>query len=90
MPSRKGLKLDADERGYLFSDNGRGIPARDREAVFEQGFTRKPGGRGLGLFISREILRGIGFTLELPDSPAAGGGAQFRIVQEARDEDNGE
>nr|VFJ88218.1 MAG: Histidine kinase-, DNA gyrase B-, and HSP90-like ATPase [Candidatus Kentron sp. H]VFJ90233.1 MAG: Histidine kinase-, DNA gyrase B-, and HSP90-like ATPase [Candidatus Kentron sp. H]VFJ96588.1 MAG: Histidine kinase-, DNA gyrase B-, and HSP90-like ATPase [Candidatus Kentron sp. H] len=83
------IRLDADDRGYLFSDNGRGIPERDRDAVFEQGFTRKPGGRGLGLFISRQALRGIGFTLELLDTPA-GDGAQFRIAQEAQDEDDGE
>nr|VFK39845.1 MAG: Histidine kinase-, DNA gyrase B-, and HSP90-like ATPase [Candidatus Kentron sp. SD]VFK45293.1 MAG: Histidine kinase-, DNA gyrase B-, and HSP90-like ATPase [Candidatus Kentron sp. SD] len=84
-PIPRIIKLDADERGYLFSDNGRGIPDRDRAAVFEQGFTRKPGGRGLGLFISREVLRGIGFTLELLDAPA-GGGAVFRIGPEVNDE----
>nr|VFK29763.1 MAG: Histidine kinase-, DNA gyrase B-, and HSP90-like ATPase [Candidatus Kentron sp. MB]VFK33869.1 MAG: Histidine kinase-, DNA gyrase B-, and HSP90-like ATPase [Candidatus Kentron sp. MB]VFK76473.1 MAG: Histidine kinase-, DNA gyrase B-, and HSP90-like ATPase [Candidatus Kentron sp. MB] len=74
------ITLDAFDAGYLFSDNGKGIPERDREAVFEQGFSRKPGGRGLGLFISREVLRGIGFTLELLDTPGAG--ATFRIGQE--------
>nr|VFJ54136.1 MAG: Histidine kinase-, DNA gyrase B-, and HSP90-like ATPase [Candidatus Kentron sp. DK] len=83
-PAPRIIKLDADERGYLFSDNGRGIPARDREAVFEQFFTQKPGGRGLGLFISREVLRGIGFTLELLDRPGAG--ATFRIGPEETDE----
>nr|VFJ65389.1 MAG: Histidine kinase-, DNA gyrase B-, and HSP90-like ATPase [Candidatus Kentron sp. FW] len=83
------ITLDANDQGYLFSDNGRGIPDRDRETVFEQGFTRKPGGRGLGLFISRQALRGTGFTLELLDPPA-GGGARFRIGPEADGEENGE
>jgi len=83
-PLPRIITLDADERGYLFSDNGKGIPDRDREAIFEQGFTRKPGGRGLGLFISRESLRREGFTLELLEKPGAG--AVFRIGPEETDE----
>ncbi len=52
----------------LVRDTGPGIPKRDHEDVFESGFTRKPGGRGLGLYISRETLRKVGFRLELLQS----------------------
>ena len=44
------------------------MPARDREAIFELGFTRKPGGRGLGLHISREVLEKGGYTLQVDES----------------------
>jgi signal transduction histidine kinase len=55
------------------------VPARDREAIFELGFTRKPGGRGLGLHISREVLDRVGYSLELdPAGPQSG--ATFRLV----------
>jgi signal transduction histidine kinase len=51
---------------------------RDQEAIFELGFTRKPGGRGLGLHISREVLDRVGYTLQL-DPPGSDSGATFRI-----------
>ena len=72
------ITLDADGRALLVSDNGPGLHPEDGEAIFERGFTRKPGGRGLGLFISREALaREKGsLTLELS---APGQGACFRI-----------
>ena len=59
IKSNKGEKvitMDADENSFLISNNGPAIHRRDYEAVFEQGFTRKPGGRGLGLFISKKSL----------------------------------
>jgi signal transduction histidine kinase len=51
----KTITLDANERDLIVSDTGPGIARRDRQAIFERGFTRKPGGTGLGLFISREV-----------------------------------
>lgn len=81
LSDRKGerfIELDATRDAMLVCDNGPGIPERDREAVFEMGFTRKPGGRGLGLYISREILRKAGYSLELID-PRHGRGATFEI-----------
>jgi signal transduction histidine kinase len=85
MKGRSGAKtiiLDADNRGFLISDTGPGVNPRDRAAIFERGFTRKPGGRGLGLKISRDILKRENFTLELEESPS-GKGATFRITPEA-------
>ncbi|WP_112320760.1 ATP-binding protein [Oceanibium sediminis] len=63
------------------ADNGPGIPAHQRKNVFEK-FTRLgevtlAGSAGLGLPISREIMRNIGGDLELvPDAP----GATFRLT----------
>jgi signal transduction histidine kinase len=84
MKGRSGpklIRLDADNRGFLISDTGPGVNARDRTAIFERGFTRKPGGRGLGLKISRDILKRENFTLELEET-SAGAGAMFRISPE--------
>ena len=38
------------------SDNGRGIPEKDRENIFEPFFTTKPSGFGLGLANARKIV----------------------------------
>ena len=73
------ITLDVDGKDVTVSDSGPGIAERDLEAIFERGFTRKPGGRGLGLFIAREALRREGLDLVV-DAPVKGRGATFRIV----------
>ena len=71
--------IELDERGgmWVVSDSGPGIGVRDRGAIFESGFSRKPGGRGIGLYIGREGLRRVGFDLRLIDGDQ---GAAFGIV----------
>ena len=58
------------------ADSGSGVAAADRERIFEPFFTSKPGGTGLGLYLSRQIVEAHGGRLELV---AAARGAQFRI-----------
>jgi signal transduction histidine kinase len=78
-PEPRLIELDADSSSMIVTDNGPGIDRRDRDSVFERGFTRKPYGRGLGLTISRAALAKAGFQLSLTD-PSALGGATFRIT----------
>ena len=73
----RNIELDERNGTLLVADNGPGIDVRDREAIFEFGFSRKPGGRGMGLHIGRENLRRIGFDLQLIDGA---GGAIFGVV----------
>ena len=70
--------LDVDGDGLLISDNGPGISVRDQENIFLMNFSRKPGGRGMGLHISRETLSRVGFALTLEPKPKSVG-AVFRI-----------
>ncbi len=76
------ITLDADEKGFIISDSGHGVNKADweQETLFERGFSRRPGGQGLGLYISREVLENEGFTLEL-DKPEQDKGATFRIIE---------
>jgi signal transduction histidine kinase len=72
------IKLDEDNGALLISDTGPGILPLDREVIFELGFTRKPGGRGLGLYISRDVLKKAEYSLSL-DEHQSEHGATFRI-----------
>ncbi|MGM4998255.1 ATP-binding protein [Tardiphaga sp. 538_B7_N1_4] len=72
------ITLDAAGADLLIRDNGPGISIRDRENVFALNFSRKPGGRGMGLHISRQTLARVGFALEL-DPKVEDEGATFRI-----------
>jgi len=62
----------------LVTDSGPGVPAADRQRIFEKFFrgdpqqTRTPGGTGLGLYISRELARRMEGTLELSAEPGEG------------------
>ncbi|WP_298268297.1 ATP-binding protein [Geobacter sp.] len=74
------ITLDFSGDAYLISNNGPAIHNRDIEAIFEQGFSRKPGGRGLGLFISKKALRKEGMDLDVAQSGSKERGATFEIL----------
>ena len=58
-------------------DDGAGVPAAEREQVFEPFFTTHPQGTGLGLYIARELAEANGATLELVDNAP---GAHFLLA----------
>jgi PAS domain S-box-containing protein len=65
------------------ADSGPGIPAAEQERIFEKFYrsgpplTRATGGTGLGLFISRELIRRMGGSLKVDSEP--GEGATFVV-----------
>jgi sensor histidine kinase regulating citrate/malate metabolism len=73
------ITLDFSANAYSIGNNGPAIHNRDIEAVFEQGFSRKPGGRGLGLFISKKALRKEGMDLYVVQSGSKESGTTFEI-----------
>jgi signal transduction histidine kinase len=76
----RSIRLDLDNGSMMIANSGPPVPERDRESIFELGFTRKPGGRGLGLHISRQVLEKEGYALELSEAPK-GYGVAFRIAR---------
>jgi signal transduction histidine kinase len=58
------------------SDKGPGVPAEEREKIFEPFFTGKTQGTGLGLAVVRRTLELHGGKIEALDN--SGGGARFR------------
>lgn len=79
------VTLDSKAGTMIVRDTGPGVAARDREAIFEFGFSRKPGGTGYGLYISREVLQREGWSLALAP-PRADEGAEFVIKPVAADD----
>jgi len=60
------------------ADSGPGITPAEQERIFEKFYradpqhTRAPGGTGLGLYISRELVRRMGGRLAVTSEPGAG------------------
>lgn len=73
------ITLDFRDNAYRIGNNGPTIHSRDIDAIFEQGFSRKPGGRGLGLFISRKALRKEGMDLNVAQPENKEHGTVFEI-----------
>ena len=75
---------EGEEAWLEVSDNGIGIPAKDRAHVFERFYrvdkarSRESGGTGLGLSIAAEIVAQHSGTLSLVDRD--GPGTTFRIT----------
>ncbi len=59
----------------IVEDNGVGIPAGEKEKIFERGFGKNT---GLGLFLVREILAITGITIK--EAGVYGKGARFEIT----------
>jgi signal transduction histidine kinase/DNA-binding response OmpR family regulator len=74
----------ADDIGFAVRDTGIGIAPEAQARIFEEfeqgdgGMTRKFGGTGLGLTISRRIVERMGGRLTLESAP--GQGATFRFT----------
>ena len=75
----------SDDGALVLSDSGPGISKMDVAFIFEPGFSRRPGGQGLGLYIAKESLKEFGFELELASEPELGAltGANFVIEKSA-------
>jgi len=74
-----GIRFSAGKSGgrvvLVCEDDGEGIPAGEKELIFERGFGKNT---GLGLFLAREILSITGITIRETGVP--GKGARFEIT----------
>ncbi|MFJ4330262.1 MULTISPECIES: sensor histidine kinase [unclassified Streptomyces] len=77
------VRRDGDTAVVAVADDGEGVPAADRERIFERfvrldaARSRDDGGAGLGLAIARVVAVRHGGTLTVHDAPA--GGALFEL-----------
>jgi signal transduction histidine kinase len=73
MSLRISVAVDTKARTVSVTDNGPGVSPEDKEYIFQPFVTTKPPGegKGLGLYISREIANYHGATLHLSDEETA-------------------
>lgn len=69
----------AEDVRLCVRDDGRGITPEARRHLFEPFRTGRPHGTGLGLFLSRGIMRRFGGDVFLAES-AAGAGSTFEVI----------
>lgn len=61
------ITLDGDTQQVIFSDNGPGIRDDDKPFIFEAFYSGKEDGRGLGLYIARQLLQRMGYSISLAE-----------------------
>jgi two-component system phosphate regulon sensor histidine kinase PhoR len=72
------LKAVTDVVRISVTDPGLGIPPAEQQRVFEKFYrldtqlTRAGGGTGLGLYITRELVRRMGGTIAVSSEPSVG------------------
>lgn len=83
------VTLDGDDGYMYFSDNGPGVRAEDRPYIFDAFYSGKgEEGRGLGLYIARQLLERLGYEINLiKTSKKHLKGATFEICFIAKDDE---
>ena len=64
------ITLDGEKQQVIFSDNGPGIREDDKPFIFEAFYSGKEDGRGLGLYIARQLLQRMGYSISLAEIPS--------------------
>ena len=71
--------VTGDKLEIVVEDDGPGIGAGDLPHVFERFYKGEGGNYGLGLAISRDIVKSLGGSITAENVPAPGSGAVFRV-----------
>ncbi len=74
------VKEEAKQVMVDFSDTGKGIAMTDQKVIFNPGYTSKVRGWGLGLSLSKRIIRDYHKGKIFVKSSAPGKGSTFRII----------
>ncbi|MHB1025715.1 MAG: sensor histidine kinase, partial [Desulfobacteria bacterium] len=93
MPSGGTLSVSAGPRpdgrySVVVEDTGVGIPAEEREKIFEPYFTTKASGLGLGLVLTKKIVDAHGGEISVDSTP--GKGTRIEVALPAEPASGGE
>jgi signal transduction histidine kinase len=76
------VRVEGIDGGFAIADDGRGVPSREADEVFEVGFTTEDAGTGLGLAIVEAVADAHGWSTSLEAS--SDGGARFVVTEVGR------
>ena len=71
---RLSHRFEGDDLMVVYEDDGKGIPQKEKEMVFERGYGK---GTGYGLYLAREVLSITGSDIR--ETGVEGEGARFEI-----------
>ena len=80
-----GVEADGDRARFTVSDEGLGIPLGEQRRIFEKFYRLDPdhrrgiGGSGLGLYISRELVRSMNGRIWVESDPGRGSTFTFEL-----------
>jgi signal transduction histidine kinase len=74
------VSIDAGKHSVTVGDNGRGVASKDIPNLFQPFFSTKPKGRGLGLYICKDILGELDAEIEYLEEHKILPGANFQIT----------
>lgn len=72
------VRVGTLDNGFYVEDDGPGIPAEQRDRVFEHGFTSSEAGSGFGLSIVASIAAAHGWDVTVTDGRHGGARFEFR------------
>ena len=59
------ILIDGNTNTVIFADNGPGIPSESLPFLFEPFYSTKEEGRGLGLYIARQLLNRLDYSIDV-------------------------
>ncbi|WP_168175618.1 ATP-binding protein [Pseudomonas sp. PA15(2017)] len=71
------IVVDSQSREIVFRDNGSGIRVEDGRKVFDPFFSKKPSGRGIGLYIVKNLCSENNIDISLIEAGGRGAHAGF-------------
>lgn len=76
-------KEESSKVYFFVEDDGTGIPEEDLEKIFDEFFTTKPNGNGIGLYVCRSLVEELGGKLSVESK--LGKGSKFIIELKSGD-----
>ena len=76
----KKIRLDVQGAEICVSDTGPGVDVDDESHLFELFFSRRLGGRGVGLYLCKANLAASGYTIRFQNAGPCLSGANFLIA----------
>ncbi|WP_435333579.1 PAS domain S-box protein [Haloarchaeobius sp. TZWWS8] len=75
------IRVGCLDGGFSLEDSGFGIPAADRDRVFESGYSTNEAGTGLGLAIVHDVATAHGWEVAVTEGTEGGARFEFRGVE---------